>query len=454
MLSGKPQTLQTLSEALGEGQTTSVQLVQESLDRIRDPKGQGKVVFTRVFAEQALADARDADARSLARQRRSPIDGIPISVKDLFDITGYPTTAGSVVLADAVVAEEDALIVRRLRAAGAIVIGTTNMTEFAYSGLGLNPHYGTPLSPWDRATGRIAGGSSSGAAVSVSDGMAVAAVGTDTGGSVRIPAAFCGLVGYKPTASRIDMQGTLPLSEHLDSIGPIARTVSDCAWLACIMAGEPISAPTAVALKGLTLGIPNQLVLDGMDDAVSVAFTATRQLLEQSGANVVSFDLPELLEIQDMNAAGGFTAAEAWAWHSDLLNTRQDQYDPRVAVRIRRGEVLDGAYIENLERVRRDWIARIKAKLGHIDALMMPTVPMIAPACEPLEQDDELYAKTNLLALRNPTVINFLDGCAVSLPCQALGQAPVGLMIAGLGGQDQKILGIALSCEAALQAKD
>ncbi|MCD8505205.1 MAG: amidase [Burkholderiaceae bacterium] len=451
MLSGKPYTLQNLSARLRDGSMTSVQLVEQSLARIHDPKGQGGVTFTRVFDKRAMQDARDADARRAGGGVLSVIDGLPISVKDLFDIAGYPTTAGSLVLADAEPAAEDALVVKRLREAGAIIVGTTNMTEFAYSGLGLNPHYGTPLSPWDRQIGHIAGGSSSGAAVSVADAMVVAAVGTDTGGSVRIPAAFCGVVGYKPTARRIDMQGTLPLSKHLDSIGPIANSVMDCAWLASIMAGEPLTVPPAVSLEGLTLGVPDQLVLDGMDDVVSGAFAAACELLEQSGAQVVNLDLPELLEIATMNAAGGFTAAQAWAWHGDLLNTRQAQYDPRVAVRIRRGETLSSTYITDLERARRQWITRVQAKLASIDALIMPTVPVVPPALKPLEQDDDLYAKTNLLALRNPTVINFMDGCAVSLPCQGPGQAPVGFMIAGLGGQDQKILAIARAFEAVMQ---
>lgn len=450
MLSGEIDTLKALSERLRQGSLTAVELINTTLARIADPKGQGSIAFTRVFAESACREAAESDARRAAGQPLSAIDGLPISVKDLFDVQGLPTQAGSVVLANAALAAEDALIVQRLRRAGAIIVGTTNMTEFAYSGLGLNPHHGTPLSPWDRQTKRIAGGSSSGAAVSVSDGMSVGAIGTDTGGSVRIPAAFCGLVGYKPTASRIDMAGTLPLSKHLDSIGPIAHNVADCAWLACIMAGESISAPKAVPLEGLKLGVPNQLVLDGIDEVVSGTFAATCELLEHSGAQIVALDLPELLEIAPMNAAGGFTAAEAWAWHGDLLRTRSAEYDPRVAVRIRRGESLAVAYIDELERQRRDWIARVTIKISAVDALLMPTVPIVPPALEPLQKDDEQYAKTNILVLRNPTVINFLDGCAVSLPCHASGQAPVGLMVAGVGGQDQKILAISQACEDAL----
>lgn len=454
MLSGEPYTLQNVTQSLREGKVTALQLAQACLARIKDPKGQGSVAFTRVFEEQALADAKASDARRAKAGCLSEIDGVPISIKDLFDIAGLPTTAGSVVLSDAKPAAADALVLKRLREAGAVILGTTNMTEFAYSGLGLNPHYGTPLSPWDRQTGHIAGGSSSGAAVSVADVMAVAAVGTDTGGSVRIPAAFCGLVGYKPTARRIDMSGALPLSAHLDSIGPIARTVADCAWLACVMAAEPVSVPAPIGLDGLRLGVPNQLVLDGMDDVVSSTFAVTCDLLEQSGVQVVSLDLPELLEIATMNAAGGFTAAEAWAWHQDLLNTRQSEYDPRVAVRIRRGESLDNQYIAKLEQQRRDWIVRVQAKLHSVDALLMPTVPIVPPALGPLQDNDELYAQTNLLVLRNPTVINFLDGCAISLPCHHRGQPPVGMMLAGLSGQDHKVLAIALACEAIISGQD
>lgn len=452
MLSSEIDTLEKLQARLQTAELTSVDLVQAALSRIQNPEGQGSVAFTRIFADAARREAQASDRRRQAGRTLSLIDGLPISVKDLFDIEGYPTRAGSVVLSDAKPATQDALIVKRLREAGAIIIGTTNMTEFAYSGLGLNPHFGTPLSPWRRLDQHIAGGSSSGAAVSVADGMVAAAIGTDTGGSVRIPAAFCGLVGYKPTAKRIDMRGTLPLSTHLDSIGPIAHTVSDCAYLAAVMAGEPTKPLTALPLQGLRLGIPRQLVLDGMDESVSARFSAVCSQLERAGVSMVSLDLPELEEIAPMNAAGGFTAAEAWAWHRDLLSRRQNEYDPRVSIRIRRGEPLGKDYIDNLEAQRQNWIGRVRSRLKEFDALVMPTVPVVPPALAPLEADDDLYARTNLLVLRNPSVINFLDGCAISLPCHEHNKAPVGLMIAAPGGQDERILGIAKSCEALISA--
>ena len=448
MSSSEIYTPENLAQALQQGQTTSVALVDQALARIEDEQGQGPVAFIRVFADSARVQAAQSDERRAAGSLKSDIDGLPISVKDLFDIEGCTTRAGSIVLSDQAPATKDALVVERLRQAGAIVMGTTNMTEFAYSGLGLNPHYGTPLSPFDREHGRIAGGSSSGAAVSVSDHMAVGAIGTDTGGSVRIPAAFCGLVGYKPTASRIDMSGSIPLAQNLDAIGPLANSVTGCAWLASVMAGEPVETPQVLSLNGLSFGVPNQLVLDGMDETVSATFSAACAALQEAGATVISLDVPQLLELAELNAAGGFTAAQAWAWHAELLNTRQEEYDPRVASRIRRGESLEEGYVEQLQKQRLDWISRVSQQVSGVDALVMPTVPIVAPLLGPLQADDDLYAKTNLLTLRNPSVVNFLDGCAVSLPCQAAEQAPVGFMLACLGGDDQKLLGMAMACEA------
>ena len=452
MLSSETHTLEHLSHELAQGRTTSVELVEQALGRIANPSGQGATVFTRVFAQEALAQARESDQRRAAGQTKSVIDGLPISVKDLFDLQGQTTRAGSVVLRDNPPASKDALIVQRLRDAGAVIVGTTNMTEFAYSGLGLNPHYGTPLSPWDRTTGRIAGGSSSGAAASVADGMAVGAIGTDTGGSVRIPAAFCGLVGYKPTASLISMQGTLPLALHLDSIGPLANSLTSCIWLANVMADQPLGSIDTKPPNGLCLAIPKQLALDSVEPEVAKAFEAACEALRQAGAQITDLDLPELLEIATINAAGGFTAAEAYAWHKALLASSQDQYDPRVAVRIQRGANLGSDYIEQLQAQRADWIARVKAKVASYDALLMPTVPIVAPALAPLQTDDDLYAKLNVLSLRNPTVINFFDGCAVSLPCHHPGQAPVGLMLARACGEDRALLELALGCEKVINA--
>ena len=448
MLSNEMPTLESVSHALSTGQTTAQTLTEQALAKAESTEG--AVVFTRLFKDQAIAQAKASDLLRQAGCVRSELDGIPISIKDLFDVHGYVTRAGSVVLASSEPATHDATIVSRLKQAGAIIIGTTNMTEFAYSGLGLNPHYGTPLSHWDKETGRISGGSSSGAAVSIVQGMAVASVGTDTGGSVRIPAAYCGLVGYKPTASRIDMAGTIPLSQSLDSIGPITTSVRSCAWLGDILAGEAIKPLQSAKLDGLRLGVPNQLVMNDLDDSVCHTFALACEALSQAGVEVLTIDLPEFDELASINAAGGFTAAESWAWHQSLMATHEKEYDPRVSSRIKRGQDLSARYLIDLKRQRMDWISRVTKKIEAFDALVMPTVPMIAPALAPLLADDDLYAKTNLLALRNPSVINFLDGCAVSLPCHAPGEAPVGLMLAAGNQCDATLLQIALAVEESL----
>jgi aspartyl-tRNA(Asn)/glutamyl-tRNA(Gln) amidotransferase subunit A len=413
----------------------------------------GNVVFTRVFRDQAMSAAAASDRRWSEGIPLSPIDGVPIAVKDLFDVEGFTTRAGSVALTDAPVAHSDAIVVQRLRQAGVVILGLTNMTEFAYSGLGINPHYGTPLSPWDRATARVAGGSSSGSAVAVSDGMAIAAVGSDTGGSVRIPSAFCGLTGFKPTAHRISLQGALPLSTSLDSIGPLARSVNCCYWLDAVMAGSPkrLLAPLDSAiLKGRVFAQPNQLVLEGMDDTVARSYEAACQTLVNAGARIEAIDLPELNELAAINAAGGLIAVESWALHHEWLAKAGEQYDPRVASRIRRGQQISAADHQSLLLKRCDWIGRVSQKISGFDALIMPTVPVVPPELAPLIASDETYAQTNLLVLRNPSVINFLDGCSISLPCHKPGEAPVGLMLSAFADQDEHLLSLAQACEAAL----
>lgn len=356
-------------------------------------------------------------------------------------------------LTKAPVAHTDAIVVQRLRQAGAVILGSTNMTEFAYSGLGINPHYGTPLAPWDRATARIAGGSSSGSAVAVSDGMAIAAVGTDTGGSVRIPSAFCGLTGFKPTAHRVSLQGALPLSTSLDSIGPLARSVNCCYWLDAVMSGaaERLKAPLGSAfLKGRVFAQPNQLVLEGMDATVARTYEAACQTLVNAGARIQAINLPELDQLADINSAGGLTAVESWALHQGWLSKVSELYDPRVASRIWRGQQISAAEHQSLLLKRRDWIGRVSQKISGFDALIMPTVPVVPPELAPLIASEEAYAQTNLLVLRNPSVINFLDGCSISLPCHKLGQAPVGLMLSAISNEDERLLSLAQACEAAL----
>ncbi|WP_144635702.1 amidase [Bordetella genomosp. 13] len=440
-------SLHEQAEALQQGRTSSLELTEAALARAADPSGEGARVFTKRYAERARAAARASDLMRQAGLPRSPIDGLPVSIKDLFDVAGEATPAGSAVLRDAAPAAAHAVVVQRLLGAGAVLVGRTNMTEFAYSGLGINPHYGTPLNPWDRATGRIPGGSSSGAAVSVTDGMASAAIGSDTGGSVRIPAALCGLTGFKPSAQRVPMDGVLPLSVNLDSLGPLAPTVRCCATMDAVLSGDAGPLPEPAALRGLRLAVPTTLALEGMDDHVAASFAATLTKLSEAGAQIDHVEISEFAQLGQINAKGGFTAAEAWAWHRDLIGRSADQYDPRVVSRIRRGQDITAADWIELMAARQAWIASVQRRIAGYDALVLPTVPVVAPAVSALVESDALYGSTNLLILRNPTLINFLDGCALSVPCHEAGSAPVGLMIAGANGADRRILSIGMAVE-------
>ncbi len=438
-------TLAQTARDLASG-ASSRTLVEECLERIADPDGEGSRAFIKVHVDTARAAADYIDVLRRHRAVPSRFAGIPVSIKDLYDVAGDVTTAGSVVLRDAAAATRDATAVARIRAAGFIPIGRTNMTEFAFTGLGINPHYDTPRNPFDRATGRLPGGSSSGAAISVTDGMALGALGTDTGGSCRIPAALCGIVGYKPTANRIPLDGVVPLSSSLDSLGPLAATVGCCAILDAVMAGVEPEEPQPFRLDGLRLAAPQTLVLDGMDADVSRAYAATLTSLSRAGAKVVDIPLAELSEIAVLNQRGGFAAAEAYAWHRRLIEAKGALYDPRVLVRIIRGNDQDAAHYIEIIGARADLIRRVAAITGQFDALIMPTVPITAPPLASLA-DDETYRNVNLSLLRNTTVANILDRCAISIPCHRGGEAPVGLMLIGEHGGDRRLFSIARTIE-------
>jgi aspartyl-tRNA(Asn)/glutamyl-tRNA(Gln) amidotransferase subunit A len=371
-------------------------------------------------------------------------------VKDLFDVAGETTRAGSRVLAGAPPARRTAPAIERLLAAGFILVGRTNMTEFAYSGLGLNPHYGTPRNPFERQVGRIPGGSSSGAAVSVTDGMAAAAIGTDTGGSCRIPAALTGITGYKPTARRNPRDGVYPLSVSLDSVGSLGHSVSCCAIIDDIMAGGRGDTPQATPVSALRLAVLTNYVTDDLEPVVAGAYEDALQRLAQAGARLVDLSLPDIEVLPTLNAGGGIAAAEAWAHHEAHLATAADQYDPRVADRILAGAAIDAASLAEIRQERVRLIGSFAAAMEGFDAVLAPTVPIVAPPLARFESDAG-YARLNLLVLRNPSLFNFLDGCAVTVPIHGAGAAPVGLMMAAPGGHDRRLLGVAEAVEGCVR---
>jgi aspartyl-tRNA(Asn)/glutamyl-tRNA(Gln) amidotransferase subunit A len=434
-------TLSELAHRLKTREVTSRQLVEEALAAIKDPRGEGSRVFLVVHETEALAAADRADAQQRNGIRRGVLSGIPISIKDLFDEAGVVTLGASKVLVGSPPARRDSTVVQRLKKAGAIIIGRTNLTEFAYSGLGINPHYGTPRNTFDRAAGRIPGGSSSGAAISVTDGMAAAAIGTDTGGSVRIPAALNGLVGFKPTARRIPLDGVLPLSPSLDSVGPIAKSVDDCLLLDMFMAGERAGVTVLPGrMAGLRFAVPTTVVQDDLSPSVATAFAAALSRLSAAGAVLVDLPMKEFAQAAEVSPRGALASYEAYSVHRAWMKEHADEYDPRVMARIRPGASITSAQYNKLLQLRKQFIQSISAAAGPYDAMLMPTTPDTAPTIAEVTKDDESYFRFNGRMLRNPSLVNLFDGCALTIPCHEPGSAPVGLMIAGIHDTDRSIL--------------
>lgn len=442
-------SLLAVAQALADGRTTARALVEQALERIDDPQGEGARVFMTVHADAARRQADIMD--TLRQQGRAPTiaAGLPVSVKDLFDEAGCVSRAGSLVLENAAPASMDAPAIRNLTQAGMLSMGRTTMTEFAFSGVGINPHFGTPANPWRRQEQRIPGGSSSGAAISVSDGMALAGIGSDTGGSCRIPAALTGLVGFKPTAGRISTQGTIPLSSTLDSVGSIGRTVGCCWAVDSLMATGTLhvqDAPNGQTGNTLRLGILSTMVMDGMDQTVAQTWEHCLSRLATKGVVLETFSCPPLLDIPTANSKGGFPAAEALAWHTPLLAEHAQTYDPFVLQRILRGHEQTAVDYITLLQARTRLIRQAADIMVHYDAVILPTVPVIAPKISDMD-DNAQYVATNMLLLRNTAIANFLDLCAISLPCHKPGDAPVGLMVMGQNGQDSRLFEIAAQLE-------
>ncbi|MFC4788853.1 MULTISPECIES: amidase [Giesbergeria] len=415
--------------------------------------------FTRTMFEEARHHAAQPAVARL------PLAGLAVSVKDLFDIEGQPTPAGSVALAHAPVARQDAPAVTRLRTAGAVLIGRSNMVEFAFSGVGTNPHFGTPAA-WDGRFGAlpgpalVPGGSSSGAAISVATGAAFIGLGSDTGGSLRIPAALNGLVGFKSTARLVPTAGMVPLSPTLDTVGALTRSVRDAVLAHEVLAARRVR-HNPVPLSGWRLAVPGALFLESLDSHVAHVFARTLQTLRRAGAHITEMALPETTDVLALQTGGGLTAAESYAWHRQLLSQYGPQYDPRVRSRIERGASMLAADYLDLLRTRQHWMERMQRQLANVDALLSPTVPIVAPsiasvaparhqdAAQDAERDAEFF-RTNALLLRNTSVVNLLDGCALSLPCHQQGEWPVGLMLWHTALHDDTVLHIGLRVEEAL----
>ena len=441
-------TVAQLAADLDKGRTTSRELVEQALARIADGGGEGKRAFLKVYTDSARAEADYSDRLRKGGVRRSSVEGLPVSLKDLYDVAGEVTLAGSRILEKNPPAKVDAGAVARLRAAGAVFIGRTNMVEFAFGGVGLNPHYGTPKNPYDRKTGRVPGGSSSGAAVAQADGMCVMALGSDTRGSIRGPSALCGVVGFKPTTRRVPRDGAFPLSYTLDSVGPLSNSVECCAAYDAVLSGDAEVLPS-FPIKGARLLLPRSSALEELDAPVEKAFADSIKKLSKAGAVISDLPVPAFDRQSEYFKGGGFAGAEAYYIHRRWLD-RLAEYDPRVGKRVVLGKEISGADYVALGFLREEFQKSVGALSAAFDAILMPTVPCVAPTIEETSRSDEDYFRWNARILRNNGLINFLDGCAVSLPCHEPGSAPVGLMVCGTAGTDRRLLAVSAAIERAL----
>jgi aspartyl-tRNA(Asn)/glutamyl-tRNA(Gln) amidotransferase subunit A len=410
-------------------------------------------LFITLMPQRAREEAKASAKRYDNGCPLGPLDGVPLVWKDLFDLAGTVTTAASLIYRHAPVAAHDCMVAARLQSCGMVSIGKVNLSEFAYSGLGLNPHFGTPLNPHDRSTPRAPGGSSSGTAVAVASGLVPVGIGTDTGGSIRVPAAFNGLVGYKPSTGRVDKTGVFVLSDSLDTIGPLAHTVEDCVLLDCAMRGLPATCPLPAPLQGLRVVVPSNVVFDDIEPDVAAALYRALHALAQAGVHIERRTLPELDEVQRITQAhGSLTAAEGYRRHRMVMESPQRQkIDPRVVSRLESGHTMSALDLLEIQSARTLLATRVAHSLGGA-MVVMPTVGHVAPPIAPLEADETLFHRTNLLTLRNTMLGNFLDWCGLSLPmgCDRQG-LPMGLLLSAPWGRDDALLAAGLAVQALLK---
>jgi aspartyl-tRNA(Asn)/glutamyl-tRNA(Gln) amidotransferase subunit A len=418
--------------------------LEEALARIADPKGEGTRACLTVYVDSARAAADAADARMRAGLSLGPLDGTIVSIKDLFDVAGEPTRAGSKVLANAPPAAADAPVVHRLRAAGGVVIAKTNMPEFAFSIFGHNPHYGTPGNPTDRT--RVPGGSSAGAAVAVADGMCEIAIGSDTGASTRTPAAFCGIVGYRPSQGRVPTEGAFPYAYTLDAIGPLAHNVADCAAADSVIAGEEFRPISISPVAGLRFAIPQGPMLANLDETVTARFSAAVAALRQADVRVSEERIGLLDEMGAANKNGTFQTFESYAIHRELLEKKGQDYDPIARSRIALGRNRSAADYLALSRQRDRLIPAMDAWLEDIDAVVLPTAKRVAPKISDVSTLEGFLAQQTLFG-SNTNWASFFNLCAISLPLPREGGLPVGLMLVARHGHDHRLFRIAAAVE-------
>ena len=443
------QSAAEIGRLIAKGGLDPVEVAEFFLNRIeRDRDNPSFIVVTR---ERALREAAASRKRHREGRAAGPLDGVPIAWKDLVDMAGERTTAGSALYAKSPPKQKDAPIVANLAAAGLVALGKTNLSEFAFSALGLNPHFGTPRNPRDPATPRIAGGSSSGAAVAVAGGLAPCAIGSDTGGSIRAPASFCGIVGFKTSEGRIDKQGVFPLSRTLDTIGPLAHTVEDCALIDAGLRGQKAAPMRPLDLGVVEFVVPDKSGIDDAEPAVAANLESAVKRLAAAGAKVTSRPVHAIGAMRALVAQyGSLVAIEAYDEHRAVFESADaERMDRRVVKRALGGRISEHDAI-NLQRGREDLIAALADDLNGA-LLTLPATPMTAPAIGPLERDDELFRITNLRAIHYTFLGNLFRMCGLALPSGTDSAGlPTGVQFLAPSGDDDRLLSIGLSMETAL----
>jgi aspartyl-tRNA(Asn)/glutamyl-tRNA(Gln) amidotransferase subunit A len=443
------QSAAEIGRLIAKGGLDPVEVAEFFLGRIeRDRENPSFILVTR---ERALKEAAASRTRHREGRAAGPLDGVPIAWKDLVDMAGERTTAGSMLFAESPSKEKDASIVTNLSAAGLVALGKTNLSEFAFSALGLNPHFGTPRNPRDPATPRIAGGSSSGAAVAVAGGLAPCAIGSDTGGSIRAPASFCGIVGFKTSERRIDKHGVFPLSRTLDTIGPMAHTVEDCVLIDMALRGKSNTSVRPIDLSAVEFVMPDKTGIDDVEAAVAANLASVVKRLAAAGAKVTSRPIPEIGAMRALSAQyGSFVAIEAYAEHRAIFDSPDAKRMDRRVVKRAMGGRVSGQDVSDLQRGRETLIAALVDELKGA-LLVLPATPMTAPAIDALERDDGLFRVTNLRAIHYTFLGNLLRMCGLALPSgtDAAG-LPTGVQFLAPGGDDDRLLSIGLSMESAL----
>ena len=440
-------TAAALGRKLRQGKIDPVELAEQTLEAIKACDDQA--IFIDVLAERALGEAKAARKRLKAGKPLSALDGVPIGWKDLFDVEGHVTTAGSIILKDSPPAKTDAALVAAGKRAGFISFGTLNMTEFAYSVIGLNPHYGTPRNPNGTGPARSPGGSSSGSGVVVAKGLLPLAIGTDTGGSIRIPASFNGVVGYKSSTGHYPMDGVFPLSRSLDTLGPLARTVEDCVLTDAVLRGLPKPKARIRPIKELSFVIPENIVFDGAEPDVQANFNAAVKRLATAGAKIKRRNFPAFNAILDLvQTRGNVLGPEALHvhWHR-VHGPDAARMDARVAKRILLAEKMTAVDLVEVMFQRRKLMDECNALIGD-DLVIFPTTPVVAMDIAPLDADQDVFFQVNAKTLRNTTLGNFLDWCGVAIPSGVDHEAmPTGFLLSAQHGRDTDALSAALTIE-------